>query len=52
MMRDCGSHDIEVLAEFSDTGTTLRRRVGADAGDRARLAAGDQAHEKFQAIRI
>ena len=52
MMRDRGSHDVEVLAELPDTGTSLRRRVGADAGDRARLAAGDQAHKKSQAVRI
>ena len=52
MMRDRGSHNIEVFAELSDTGTSLRLGVGADAGHRSRLAAGDQAHEKSQAVRI
>ena len=41
-----------LLAKLSDTGTSLRRRVGTDAGDRARLAAGDQTHEKSQPVRI
>ena len=52
MMRDRGSHDIEVFAQLSDTGTSLRLGVGVDAGHRSRFAAGDQAHEKSQPIRI
>jgi hypothetical protein len=52
MMRDRGSHYIEILAELSDAGTSRRRGVGADAGHRSRLAAGDQPHKKSQPVRI
>ena len=52
VMRDRGGRYVKVSAELTDTGTSLRLGVGADAGHRSRLAAGHQTHKKIQPVRI
>jgi hypothetical protein len=38
MMRDRGGHNPQILAEFTDTGTSFGLDVAFDAGDRSWLA--------------
>jgi len=45
-------YNFQILTEFTHTGASRLPCTGINTGDRSRQAAGGQAHENFQAVRV